>query len=220
MPPVTHTVSCVLAAAVLTRVALAYEPLLDARAIAEAIALGQSRIDAERLEFHKRHRVPVNRAPVDYIEVVTPFRRIVLAAEGRWRVGDRLFGQREALAALGDARDQIDLFAEMTFHPLNAYVGVPDYQVTLAAAGAPGPPIAPRNLQRVPRFGARVEGMPLLYPVPAIPAGPAVSQPMLGATVIAQFDGRLLMPDGVYDAVVSESGKELARGRVNLGRLR
>jgi len=43
---------------------------------------------------------------------------------------------------------------------------------------------------------------------------------MLGGTVIASFDSERLDTRGVYDAVVEESGKELARTRVDLGNLR
>ena len=43
---------------------------------------------------------------------------------------------------------------------------------------------------------------------------------MLGGTVVATFGGETLNPNGVYDVVVSESGQELARARVNMGALR
>ncbi|MBI3050745.1 MAG: hypothetical protein HYY76_20840 [Acidobacteria bacterium] len=78
--------------------------------------------------------------------------------------------------------------------------------------------VVPADLQRVPRFGARVAGTPLPYPrAPVLPPG---SQPMLGSTVIAGFAGTQLDPRGVYDVVIEESGKELARARVNLASLR
>jgi hypothetical protein len=47
-----------------------------------------------------------------------------------------------------------------------------------------------------------------------------VSLPMLGASVIARFDGRLLRTNGVYEGVVSEAGREIARARIDLGRVR
>ena len=43
---------------------------------------------------------------------------------------------------------------------------------------------------------------------------------MLGGTVIAGFDALGLEPAGVYEVVVKDQGKELARVRVNLGSLR
>ena len=43
---------------------------------------------------------------------------------------------------------------------------------------------------------------------------------MLGGTIVATFSGEALNPNGVYDIVVRESGKELARAGVNMGALR
>jgi hypothetical protein len=43
---------------------------------------------------------------------------------------------------------------------------------------------------------------------------------MLGGTVVAGFDALGLDAAGVYEVVVREQGKELARARVNLGNLR
>lgn len=197
--------------------AAGYAPTLDLRSIEEAIALGQSRIDAARVRFHQPYRLHVGRAPVDYIEIVTPFRRVALAAEERARTGGRLFGQRDALATLAGHMEQIDLIVEMTFHPFNVYINVPPYDVALAGPGS-AVRIDPVDIQRLSRFGARVEGVP--YPYPDAPILPPGSQPLLGGTVIAHFDTRRLDPAGAYDVVVGESGKELARARVNLGKLR
>ena len=43
---------------------------------------------------------------------------------------------------------------------------------------------------------------------------------MLGGTIAATFDAGALNPNGVYEVVVSEKGKELALARVNMGTLR
>src|SRR5438034_9814578 len=104
----------------------AFEVSLDPQALAEAIELGQSRIDDTRSRFHAPYRVEVMQPPVDDVEVVTPFRRIVLDAEGRGRAGERLYGQREAIATLGDNPSRVDLVVDLTFHPLNNYLGVPE----------------------------------------------------------------------------------------------
>jgi hypothetical protein len=193
---------------------------LDSRAIDEAIAIGQSRLAAERTRYHEPYRLIVARPPVDYIDVVTPFRRIVLGAQARAEIGDRGFGQRDALELLAAAPDQVDLRIELTFHPLNTYIGVPDYRVTIEPpAGERLPPVLPRTLERVPRFGARLDGMPLPSPAPAAPATAGSSQPMLGGTVIARFDGRLLAGTA-STMVISENGGELVRVRLDLATLR
>jgi len=197
----------------------AFEQALDPPSLAEAIEIGQSRIDDVRSRFHASYRIDVMQAPVDYIEVVTPFRRIALDAEAHTRAGERLYGQREALATLGDNPSRLDLIAELTFHPLNNYVGVPDFTVSLVAAA--GTAVTPRSIDRVPRFGPRVSGMPLPYPyVGGTTGAPQGSQPLLGASVVATFDGAALDPRGAYVMLIRESGKEVAKASVNLARLR
>lgn len=205
-------------ALLLTGAAVAgYEPTLSPQAIGDAVALGQSRIESVRLRFHQPYRIEVGRPPVDYIDVVTPFRRVELAAEERLHLGERGFGQREALAVLAEHGDQVKLFVEFTFHPLNTYVGVPAYVVTLVPLELPVR-IDPVDTQRIPRFGARMERIPLPYPpAPVLPSG---SQPMLGGTLIVSFGGRQLTPRGMYDVVIEEAGKELARAGLDLGKLR
>jgi hypothetical protein len=215
---VARTVLPLLLAALLVGSPVAgFVPAGDQRLIAEAIGIGQSRT-AVRTRYHQPYRVQVARPPIDYIEIVTPFRRVVLLAEERARLGSRLFGQREAMAALGDRSDVVEVLVEATFHPLNVYVGVPEYDVELVAT-SPVARITPRNISRVPRYGARVEGVPYSFPFPA-PNLPGGSQPLTGGTIAASFDAGTLNPNGVYEVVVSEKGTELARAPVNLGQFR
>jgi hypothetical protein len=196
----------------------AFEPALDPRSLADAIELGLSRIDDVRSRFHAAYHIEVMQAPVDYIEVVTPFRRIALDAEARTRAGERLYGQREALATLGDNPSRLDVVVELTFHPLNNYVGVPAFTVSLAPQG--GRPIEPRTISRVPRFGPRVSGAPLPYPYVANSAAPQASQPLLGGSIVAVFDGTALDARGSYVVVIRDSGKDVAKATADLARLR
>jgi hypothetical protein len=191
---------------------------LDPRAVTEAIAIGQSRNDRDRTRFHAPYRLPVNRSPIDYVDVVTPFRRVVLMAQSRAQIGDRSFGQRQALAMLDEGPAQIDIRVELTFHPLNTYVSVPSYQVSLVAPR--GTAIEPQTVDRLPRYGARVDGLPLPLPVPGGSPLPGGSEPMLGGTVVAAFDGRSVDPLGMYEVVIEEAGQELARVRLDLATLR
>ena len=196
----------------------AVQMMLDPRAVGEAIAIGQTRVDADRARFHGPYRLPVNKAPIDFIEVVTPFRRVALHAQSRARIGDRSFGQRQALELLNASPVALDVWVELTFHPQNNYIGVPGYEVTMIGAG--GARIPPRSVERVPRYGPRVDGEPLRIPVPGGIVLPGGSQPLLGGTVMAQFDGRSLNDSGAYDVVIVEGRNELARVRVNLAKLR
>lgn len=198
----------------LSAVPAAYSTHLDQRAIDEAVSIGQSYSDAVRDRFHLSYRVHVVRAPVDHIDIITPFHRLVLAAEERARIGDRFFGQRDAMAVLARHGEGIELAVELTLHPLNTYVGLPDYDVLIETLDARV--IRARSLQQVPRFTPRLTGAP-------VPGGGRIEaggQPLLGGTVIARFDRADLDPQGTYDVVIGEAGKELARGRIELAALR
>jgi hypothetical protein len=152
---------------------------------------------------------------VDWIDVVTPFHRIVMAAEDNARRGRRLFAQREALEILADSPRQIDLIIEMSFHPLNTFVAVPDYVVALVDDG--GVRTEPAQTRRFPRFGPRLE-----VPRPVFPDGRVVGlgQPVVGGTIVASFDGSTLDPMGQYDLTMFEGRKALVRARLDFERMR
>jgi len=215
MSRLTTTLACMLAAQL---TALAMQAALDPRAVSEAIAIGQTRADRDRARFHAPYRLVVGKPPVDAVEVITPFRRVELVAEARAQVGDRTFSQRQALEMLSATPPGLEVQVEFTFHPLNTYVGVPDYVISLI--GRDGVRVRPDAIDRTPRYGARVEGSPLPLPVPGGLIVPKESQPMLGGTVTARFDLRAVVPDGQYDVVIDEAKKELARVRASLERMR
>ena len=219
MPPMARTGLLLAALFAAVSTLLAFEVDLDPRTLSEAIDIGQSRINDARARFHVPYHVNVAQPPVDYIEIVTPFRRVALDADARAHAGAGLYGQREARATLGTDPATVDVIAELTFHPLNNFIGVPEYTVTLEPTTA-APPIQPRTISRIPRFGPRLAGMPLPYPYMVGPQAPNGSQPLLGGSFIASFDGRALDPRGSYAVVISEKQKELARARVDFGKLR
>src|SRR5205814_8700752 len=96
----------------------AFQPTLDPNLLSDAILLGQSTSDSTRANFHVPYHINVGVAPVDDIEVVTPFRRVVLDAESQARAGNRgSYCQRAALATLGDDPSRVDIVVELTFNP-------------------------------------------------------------------------------------------------------
>jgi hypothetical protein len=192
----------------------AVELVLSPRALTEALDIGQSRIDSLRTRFHEPYRLVVARPPVDEIHVITPFRRVALAAESRARLGDRLFGQREARATLAEAPEQIDLLIELTFHPQNTFIGVPPYQVRLLPAVAATAPAEPRDVSYVPRFGPRIQGLPPMT------TPPVAGQPLTGGTIVVQLDGRAVDLNGLYDVMVLDGTRELARARLDFRAVR
>lgn len=197
--------------------ASAMQPMLDRRGMEEAIQAGQTRFDAERTRLHNTYRITVSRPPVDWIDVLTPFYRVALAAEARARLGDRVFGQREALATLNAAPNLIELVIELTFHPLNTFVGVPNYQVALSRAQEK--PIAASFINRYPRFGPRTQSTPSI-PNPSAAPVLGKGEPMSGGTLIAQFGVDALDPNGRYDIVITDGGTEIVRAGVDFGKLR
>ena len=92
---------------------------------------------------------------IDWIDVITPFHRVELAAEMNARSGRRMFSQQDASDVLKGAANQIDLLIEMSLHPLNTFVAVPPYQVQLMLSG--GRRVEPQRVERFPRFGPRPE---------------------------------------------------------------
>ena len=192
-----------------------FEPALGRRLIVEAIDIGQTRIQAVRERFHEPYRLLIASPPIDYIDVVTPFRRVVLLAEERARAGGRLL-LSEAGALLADRSRLVELRVEMIFHPLNTFVGVPAYDILLATEAA-GVPIDPLRTELIPRFGARLEGVLSGLPTAGVIAFAGESQPLLGGTIVATFDSDALSRTGAYEVFVSESGK---RARADQARSR
>lgn len=195
------------------------ETALPPRLIDEALVLGQSRIESVRARFHQPYRLQVGRPPFDYVDVVTPFRRVVLITEERTNLGIRGFTNREAAAALGAGAGAVEVRVEMTFHPQNVFIGVPGYDVELMVVSTAAR-VMPRELTRIPRFGVRIESAPLPAPAGALPNQAGGSMPVTGGTIVATFPVGTLEAAGVYDVVVSEMRKELARVRVNFAALR
>jgi hypothetical protein len=203
----------------------AFERPLDRRALEEALNIGQTGIEQIRTRFHAAYRFEAaGRAPVDYVEIVTPFRSVVLAAETRYRIGDRAFGLREAQEVANAAGDEVRANVELTFHPHNTFIFVPEYDVWLATPNGPVAEAQPALvIDRLPRYGPRLEGFSIPMH-PTSPVRPGKSQPLTGGVLVSHFDATKLDPRGVYDVVVGESEdkkpKELARVRVDFARLR
>jgi hypothetical protein len=195
---------------------------LDHLAIQDALTIANSSFDSTHRRFHADYRFPVNRPPVDFVSVVSPFRRLVLAAETQERLGQRMYGQREALAALQPDPDRFEVYVELTFHPHNTFIGVPDYTIALEPITFRGPTVAPAEIERLSRFGPRLDdsSYPFPYPYTVVPRGPGGSEPLRGGTLIARIPGNRLDPKAGYEVIVLDGSKELARTRVDLSRLR
>ena len=210
-----------LAAAAGTRVG-AVDLRLDPATISQALSLGQTAIAGDLTRFHQPYRLIVSRPPVDYLEVVTPYRRIVLAAQAQARAGNRRWGQREAIELEVASPGQVDLYAELTFHPLNSFVLVPVYRIRLLLPS--GGLMEPRNSGSMPRYGPRLDGGLVPYTPAPLPGGAVRgrSEPMLGATIVGSFDGAALSAacNRRCDVVIEEEGKSRVQVPLSVASLR
>lgn len=168
---------------------------IDQRTIERALALGRA-TDRERAQFHGRYVFPLRGLVVERVEVLTEFRRVVLASEEQVRFGNRQFGVRETLPLVQPWRGRVSIVAHVRFHPHNTYVEVPPYELSL------GEGIAPPETQRTPIFGTVSQGTRYLQ----------------GAEVQATFDGAQLMQEP-RTLVVRLAQEELAAVRIDFGSL-
>lgn len=202
------------------------QPDLDPQSVTEAVRLGQASLDGGRAAFHRPYRFAIGRPPLDTVEIVTPFRRVVIAAELRARAGDRRFGQRDGLAVAATYPGQLSVHAGFTFHPLNTYVLVPQYR--MAWLTRRGTRIEPANTESAPRYGPNTAQDALPVPLGGVSGGtpgirPGSGQPMAGATVVSYFDARRLVDvqEPAVELVIEEAGREeLARLPIDLALVR
>ena len=117
-------------------IAAVTEVLTD-RDIAQALNIANGSEESRTL-FHAPYLVAVDSAAVEHLEVVTEFRRFVLAAEEQLKSGDWMVGRggfdpkgRTLKDVLGPVVGQVSIRARLRFHPLNNYVTLPPFDILL-----------------------------------------------------------------------------------------
>ena len=141
----------------------AIERNIGKEAIERAIDLG-GRGSAERDRAHVRYSVEVGHPVVQGFEVITEFRRVVLAKEQQVQIGNRFYGAREAEEMLRPWRGRVSVVAHVRFSPQNALVTVPHYEMRIEGARDTRR-ILPYEVRRNPLFsnttllGADIEGI-------------------------------------------------------------
>ena len=144
-----------LLAAALSLVASAGASALDVavghQEIERALAIARAS-EAERARFHSRYVFPVNDVTVTQLEIVSEFRRFVIAGEDRLRRGDWMFtqGTRAAEQALASWRGLTTVVARLRFHPLNTYLAVPTFELTVG--------VTPVAIRTTPQYAALFPG--------------------------------------------------------------
>lgn len=109
---------------------------MSAAEIERAQSIARAR-DSERQQFHAHYVVELSDPAVTRIEIVTPFRRLVMICEDHVLRGDWMFtrGVRAAEEALAPFRGITTFHAVIRFNPLNAFVEPPPYALTIDGAG-------------------------------------------------------------------------------------
>jgi hypothetical protein len=200
----------------LARVAtIALQTRVDLPAVNEALLFARTATINERTEFNRPYRVVVGKAPVDYLDVITPYRRVVLAGTERRSAGSSL-SQREALDLLSQSGDTVDISVELTFSPFNTYIGVPDCTVTLIAPD--GRRVVSLETFRNARWTARLEGPPSATPGSNAPRPPGTT--LLGATVVGRFLLMSLNAAGTYEVETVVRGEPGVRAPIALAGMR
>lgn len=131
---------------------------------------------------------------VRQVEVLTPYRRLVLHAEAERKAGRALLSRADAAPILREFGARVTIVATVRFHPQNVLTSTPPIEVAVLD------PILERS---VPALGTTRRGITSGKP-----------RPILGAIIETVFDAGLLAN---LDApvIVSLRGKELARTRID-----
>jgi hypothetical protein len=106
--------------------------------------------EPQRVQFHAPYIVRVDTAVVEQIEVITEYRRYVLATEEQLRAGNWMFAQSpdRAQEKVKPWRGRLTLSARLRFHPQNTLIGMPPYEISIA-----DPDLEPLEVTRTPING-------------------------------------------------------------------
>ncbi len=177
------------------------ETSIDRPTIARAIALGRSHDAAALQRFHASYLIRLNDAPLDELEVVTEFRRVVLATQ--IKPNDISWGPEQAQKMLRPFRGTVSLVLRVTFPPQNLYRAMPAFDLVLydRVRGT----LRARDTRQMPQYIAGQLAPP--------------GSPILGGLVEATFDAERLDRRAVYLAGIGEEGRELRRVEVDFSRI-
>ena len=109
--------------------------VLSDRDISYALSIANGS-DATRVAFHSPYVLAVPDSMIEHLEVITEFRRFVLAAEeqvklGNWMVARGGFDAkgRTLKDVLRPVSGQVSIRARLRFHPQNSYKSLPPFDV-------------------------------------------------------------------------------------------
>jgi hypothetical protein len=168
-----------------------------------AIAIGRG-TQTERTRFHAAYLIASADPTIERVELLTPFRRVVVETERRLDFGDHVFGARQAAEAIKQWRSTLTVSVRIRFHPQNVYATVPPYE-TIVASSPGGDEVRLGDVRRTPLWAR---------PGPSQKSGTA----LIGAIIESDFATAAV---GQTTRVVSVmlDGKPLARATIDFAKL-
>jgi len=159
-----------------------------------------------RDRFHAAYRVRLNDAIVQDLEVITEFRRFVMASEeqlllGNWMLARGGFDSkgRTLRDILKPYNGQVSIRASLRFHPHNSYRDIPPIEATISE-----PSFLPLDVVRTPIWSNSADAV---GPVP------------LSGAVIETFFNAASFHDRTFPLAIVFEGKELVRVAVDFSKL-
>lgn len=179
---------------------------LTERDYAYAISIANGS-EATRTLFHAAYTVAVDEPAIERLEVVTEFRRFVLAAEDQLKAGNWMMARggfdpkgRTLKDLLRPVEGQVSIRARLRFHPHNSYVTLPAFDILLG-----DPTQLAINATRTPHV-TRATGEP-------------GTRDVIDGATIEVFYNAPTIDDRTLPIRMVLEGKELARVSVDFSRI-
>jgi hypothetical protein len=180
--------------------------VLTERDIANALNIANGS-EQTRTLFHAPYIVAVDNPTVEHLEIITEFRRFVLAAEeqltgGNWMVGRGGYDPkgRALKDVLRPLTGQVSIRARLRFHPLNNYVTLPPFDILLG-----DPTLLAINASRTSHID------------PA--TGKPGTRDVISGATIEMFYNAPTIDDRVLPVRIVSEGKELIRSGFDFSRV-
>jgi hypothetical protein len=173
--------------------------------IAQALNIANGS-DATRALFHAPYHVAVDAPDIEHLEIITEFRRFVLAAEDHLKAGNWMMARggfdpngrtlRDLLRPLGG---QVSIRARLRFHPQNNYVTLPAFDILLG-----DPTLLAINALRTPHITSAT--------------GEPGTRDVINGATIEVFYNAPTIDDRLLPVRLISEGREVARISVDFSR--
>jgi hypothetical protein len=180
--------------------------VLTERDIAYALNIANGS-EATRSLFHAPYIVALEDATIEQLEVITEFRRFVLAAEDQLKSGSWMMARggfdpkgRTLKDLLRPLSGQVSIRARLRFHPQNSYATLPAFDILLGE-----PTLLAINATRTPHI------------TPA--NGEPGTRDVINGATIEVFYNAPTIDDRILPVRIVSDGKELARASVDFSRV-